>query len=175
MQSFAGIEMGPPAAFLLPLAGTLIKVGLVVALLLGLLFGVQRIYQAGFQAAAQEAQVRELKAKEQARAMSAKLIQAQMDKHKRIDHETQRALALARERAAASRDDLERLRNKLSAISHTDVRANTADADAGCADIRGERDRLAALLAEGASLVAEGQQRGDELAVRLKALQGNAQ
>ena len=44
MQSFAGIEMGPPAAFLLLLAGTLIKVGLVVALLLGLLFGVQRIY-----------------------------------------------------------------------------------------------------------------------------------
>ena len=87
MQSFAGIEMGPPAAFLLLLAGTLIKVGLVVALLLGLLFGAQRIYQAGFQAAAKEAQVRELKAKEQARAMSAKLIQAQMDKHKRIDHE----------------------------------------------------------------------------------------
>jgi hypothetical protein len=107
--------------------------------------------------------------------MSAKLMQAQMDKHKRIDDETQRALALARERAAASRDDLERLRNKLSALSHTDVRANTADADAGCGDVRGERDRLAALLAEGASLVAEGQQRGDELAVRLKALQGNAQ
>jgi len=34
---------------------------------------------------------------------------------------------------------------------------------------------VAALLAEGASLVAEGQQRGDELAVRLQALQGNAQ
>ncbi len=83
--------------------------------------GAQRIYQAGFQAAAQEAQVRELKAKEQARAMSAKLIQAQMDKHKRIDHETQRALALARERAAASRDDLERLRNTLLALSHTEV------------------------------------------------------
>jgi hypothetical protein len=30
--------------------------------------GAQRIYQAGFQAAAQEAQVRELKAKEQAQA-----------------------------------------------------------------------------------------------------------
>ena len=49
------------------------------------------------------------------------------------------------------------------------MRANTPDADAGCADIRGERDRLAALLAEGASLVAEGQRRGDELAVRLGA------
>jgi uncharacterized membrane protein YqiK len=54
---------------------------------MGVLFGAQRIYQAGFQAAAQEAQVRELQAKEQARAMSAKLIQAQMYKHKRIDHE----------------------------------------------------------------------------------------
>jgi len=174
MLPFAAFEMGP-ASFLLPLAGTLIKVGFVAALLMGVLFGAQRIYQAGFQAAAQEAQVRELQAKEQARAMSAKLIQAQMDKHKRIDHETQRALALARERAAASRDDLERLRNKLSALSHTDVRAHTADANASCADVRGERDRLAALLAEGASLVAEGQQRGDELAVRLQALQGNAQ
>ena len=121
MQSFAGIEMGPPAAFLLLLAGTVIKIGLFVALLLGLLFGAQRIHKAGFQAAAKEAQVRELQAKEQARAMSAKLIQAHMDKHKRIDHETQRALALARERAAASRDDLERLRNTLSALSHTEV------------------------------------------------------
>ena len=155
--------------------GLALKVGAVVVSLMAIGVGAQRIYQAGFQAAAQEAQVRELKAKEQARAMSAKLIQAQMDKHKRIDHETQRSLALARERAAANRDDLERLRNKLSALSHTDVRAHTADADAGCGDVRGERDRLAALLAEGASLVAEGQQRGDELAVRLKALQGNAQ
>ena len=155
--------------------GLALKVGAVVVSLMAIGVGAQRIYQAGFQAAAKEAQVRELKAKEQARAMSAKLIQAQMNKHKRIDHETQRALALARERAAVSRDDLERLRNKLSALSHTDVRANTADADAGCADIRGERDRLAALLAEGASLVAEGQQRGDELAVRLKAMQGMAQ
>jgi hypothetical protein len=155
--------------------GLALKLGAVVVLLMAIGVGAQRIYQAGFQAAAQEAQVRELQAKEQARAMSTKLIQAQMDKHKRIDHETQRALALARERAAASRDDLERLRNKLSALSHTDVRAHTADADASCGDVRGERDRLAALLAEGASLVAEGQQRGDELAVRLKALQGNAQ
>jgi hypothetical protein len=53
--------------------------------------------------------------------MSAKLIEAQIDKHKRIDDETQRALALARERAAASRDDLERLRNTLLALSHTEV------------------------------------------------------
>ena len=175
MQSFAGIEMGPPAAFLLPLAGTVIKIGLVVALLLGLLFGAQRIYQAGFQAAAKEAQVQELKAKEQARAMSAKLIQAQMDKHQRIDHETQRALAVARERAAASRDDLERLRGKLAALSADPVRADPADTDASCDGMRAERDRLAALLAEGASLVAEGQRRGDELAVRLKAMQGMAQ
>jgi hypothetical protein len=65
---------------------------------------------------------------------------------------------------------VERLRNKLSALSHTDVRAHTADADASCGDVRGERNRLAALLAEGASLVAEGQQRGDELAVRLRRL-----
>ena len=162
-------------AMFLPMAVPILKGVIIAALLAAIGFAVQRIYQAGFQAAAQEAQVRELQAKEQARAMSAKLIQAQMDKHKRIDHETQRALALARERAAASRDDLERLRNKLSALSHTDVRAHTADADASCGDVRGERDRLAALLAEGASLVAEGQQRGDELAVRLKALQGNAQ
>jgi hypothetical protein len=153
----------------LPMTVPILKGALLAALLAAIGFAVHRIYQAGFQAAAQEAQVRELKAKEQARAMSAKLMQAQMDKHKRIDHETQRALALARERAAASRDDLERLRNKLSALSHTDVRANTPDANAGCADVRGERDRLAALLAEGASLVAEGQQRGDELAVRLGA------
>ena len=62
-----------------------------------------------------------------------------------------------------------------SALGHTDVRANTADADASCGDVRGERDRLAALLAEGASLVAEGQQRGDELAVRRKAMQGMVQ
>ena len=151
--------------------GLALKVGAVVVSLMAIGVGAQRIYQAGFQAAAQEAQVREIQAKEQARAMSAKLIQAQMDRHKRIDHETQRALALARERAAASRDDLERLRNKLSALSHTDMRAHTADAEAGCGDVRGERDRLAALLAEGASLVAEGQQRGDELAVRLGALQ----
>ena len=75
MLPFAAFEMGP-ASFLLPLAGTLIKVGFVAALLMGVLFGAQRIYQAGFQAAAQEAQVRELQAKEQARAMSAKLIQA---------------------------------------------------------------------------------------------------
>jgi len=162
-------------AMFLPMAVPMLKGVIIAALLAAMGFAVQRIYQAGFQAAAQEAQVRELQAREQARAMSAKLIQAQMDKHKRIDHETQRALALARERAAASRDDLERLRNKLSALSHTDVRAHTADADASCGDVRGERDRLAALLAEGASLVAEGQQRGDELAVRLKALQGNAQ
>jgi len=162
-------------AMFLPMAVPILKGVIIAALLAAIGFAVQRIYQAGFQAAAQEAQVRELQAKEQARAMSAKLIQAQMDKHKRIDHETQRALALARERAAASRDDLERLRNKLSALSHTDVRAHTADADASCGDVRGERDRLAALLAEGASLVAEGQQRGDELAVRLQALQGNAQ
>jgi hypothetical protein len=53
---------------------------------MGVLFGAQRIYQAGFQEAAQKAQVRELQAKEQARAMSAKFIQAQMYKHKRIDH-----------------------------------------------------------------------------------------
>jgi len=156
-------------AMFLPMAVPILKGVIIAALLAAIGFAVQRIYQAGFQAAAQEAQVRELQAKEQARAMSAKLIQAQMDKHKRIDHETQRALALARERAAASRDDLERLRNKLSALSHTDVRAHTADADASCGDVRGERDRLAALLAEGASLVAEGQQRGDELAVRLGA------
>jgi len=158
-------------AMFLPMAVPILKGVIIAAFLAAMGFAVQRIYQAGFQAAAQEAQVRELKAKEQARAMSAKLIQAQMDKHKRIDHETQRALALARERAAASRDDLERLRNKLSALSRTDVRAHTADADASCGDVRGERDRLAALLAEGASLVAEGQQRGDELAVRLGALQ----
>ena len=150
--------------------GLALKVGAVVVSLMAIGVGAQRIYQAGFQAAAQEAQLRELKAKEQARAMSAKLMQAQMDKHKRIDHETQRALALARERAAASRDDLERLRNKLSALSHTDVRANTADADASCGDVRGERDRLAALLAEGASLVAEGQQRGDEYIATLDCL-----
>ncbi len=154
--------------------GLALKVGAAVVSLMAIGVGAQRIYQAGFQAAAQEAQVRELRAKEQSRAMSAKLMQAQMDKQKWIDHETQRALALARERAAASRDDLERLRNKLSALSHTDVRANTADADAGCADVRGERDRLAALLAEGASLVAEGQQRGDELAVRLGEVQKSA-
>lgn len=158
-------------AMFLPMAVPILKGVIIAALLAAIGFAVQRIYQAGFQAAAQEAQVRELQAKEQARAMSAKLIQAHMDKHKRIDHETQRALALARERAAASRDDLERLRNKLSALSHTDVRAHTADADASCGDVRGERDRLAALLAEGASLVAEGQQRGDELAVRLGSLQ----
>ena len=67
--------------------GLALKVGAVVVLLMAIGLGAQRIYQAGFQAAAQEAQVRELQAKEQARAMSAKLIQAQMYKHKRIDHE----------------------------------------------------------------------------------------
>jgi len=85
MLPFAAFEMGP-ASFLLPLADTLIKVGFVAALLMGVLFGAQRIYQAGFQEAAQKAQVREFQAKEQARAMSAKFIQAQMYKHKRIDH-----------------------------------------------------------------------------------------
>jgi hypothetical protein len=157
-----------PASFFLPLAGTLIKVGLSAALLVGMLSGAKRIYQAGFDAASQEALVRELQAKEQARALSAKLVQAQMDKHRRMDHETQRALALARERADASRDDLERLRGKLATLSSNPVRADPGDTTSSCDGIRAERDRLAALLAEGAGLVAEGQQRGDELAVRLE-------
>ncbi|NDD14875.1 MAG: hypothetical protein EB072_20130, partial [Betaproteobacteria bacterium] len=84
------------------------------------------------------------------------------------DHETQRALALARERADASRNDLERLRSKLATLSADPVRADPGDTTSSCDGIRAERDRLAALLAEGASLVAEGQQRGDELAVRLQ-------
>jgi len=159
-----------PASFFLPLAGTLIKVGLSAALLVGMLLGANRIYQAGFDAASQEALVRELQAKEQARALSAKLVQSQIDKHRRMDHETQRALALARERADASRNDLERLRSKLATLSADPVRTDTGDTAAGCDGIRAERDRLAALLAEGASLVAEGQQRGDELAVRLNGL-----
>ncbi len=157
-----------PASFLLPLAGTLIKVGLSAALLVGMLLGAKRIYQAGFDAASQEALVRELQAKEQARALSAKLFQVQIDKHQRMDHETQRALALARERADASRNDLERLRSKLATLSADPVRADPGDTTSSCDGIRAERDRLAALLAEGASLVAEGQQRGDELAVRLQ-------
>ena len=84
-----------PSSFFLPLAGTLIKVGLTAALLVGMLLGAKRIYQAGFDAASREAHVRELQAKEQARALSAKLVQVQIDKHRRMDHETQRALALA--------------------------------------------------------------------------------
>ena len=47
MLPFAAFEMGP-ASFFLPLAGTLIKVGLVAALLMGILFGAQRIDQVGF-------------------------------------------------------------------------------------------------------------------------------
>jgi hypothetical protein len=50
------------------------------------------------------------------------------------------------------------------------VRADPGDTATRCDGIRAERDRLAALLAEGASLVAEGQRRGDELAVRLRSL-----
>ena len=159
-----------PASFFLPLAGTLIKFGLTTALLVGVLLGAKRIYQAGFDAASREAQVRELQAKEQARALSAKLVQSQIDKHRRMDHETQRALALARERADASRDDLERLRGKLATLSANPVRTDPGDTTSSCDGIRAERDRLAELLAEGASLVAEGQQRGDELAVRLRSL-----
>ena len=60
MLPFAAFEMGQ-ASFLLPLADTLIKVGFVAALLMGVLFGAQRIYQAGFQEAAQKAQVRDRK------------------------------------------------------------------------------------------------------------------
>ena len=155
--------------------GLALKVGAVLVTLLAIGLGTQWVYQAGFDAASQEALVRELQAKEQARALSAKLVQVQIDKHRRMDHETQRALALARERADASRNDLERLRSKLATLSADPVRADPGDTTSSCDGIRAERDRLAALLAEGASLVAEGQQRGDELAVRLKALQGNAQ
>jgi len=87
-----------------------------------------------------------------------------------MDHETQRALALARERADASRNDLERLRSKLATLSADPVRADPEDTATRCDGIRAKRDRLAEVLAEGASLVAEGQQRGDELAVRLNGL-----
>jgi hypothetical protein len=148
--------------------GLALKVGAVLVTLLAIGLGTQRVYQAGFDAASREAQVRELQAKEQARALSAKLVQSQIDKHRRMDHETQRALALARERADASRNDLERLRNKLATLSADPVRADPGDTTSSCDGIRAERDRLAELLAEGASLVAEGQRRGDELAVRLK-------
>ena len=150
--------------------GLALKVGAVLVTLLAIALGTQRVYQAGFDAASREALVRELQAKEQARALSAKLVQVQIDKHRRMDHETQRALALARERADASRNDLERLRSKLATLSADPVRTDPGDAVARCDGIRAERDRLAALLAEGASLVAEGQQRGDELAVRLENL-----
>ena len=150
--------------------GLALKVGAVLVTLLAIGLGTQRVYQAGFDAASQEALVRELQAKEQARALSAKLVQVQIDKHRRMDHETQRALALARERADASRNDLERLRSKLATLSADPVRADPGDTTSSCDGIRAERDRLAELLAEGASLVAEGQRRGDELAVRLDQL-----
>ena len=150
--------------------GLALKVGAVLVTLLAIGLGTQRVYQAGFDEASREAQVRELQAKEQARALSAKLVQSQIDKHRRMDHETQRALALARERADASRDDLERLRSKLATLSADPVRADPGDTTSSCDGIRAERDRLAELLAEGASLVAEGQRRGDELAVRLDQL-----
>jgi hypothetical protein len=150
--------------------GLALKVGAVLVMLLAIGLGTQRVYQAGFDAASREAHVRELQAKEQARALSAKLVQVQIDKHRRMDHETQRALALARERADASRHDLERLRSKLATLSADPVRADPGDTATRCDGIRAERDRLAALLAEGASLVAEGQRRGDELAVRLDQL-----
>ena len=150
--------------------GLAVKVGAVLVTLLAIGLGTQRVYQAGFDAASREAQVRELQAKEQARALNAKLVQSQIDKHRRMDHETQRALALARERADASRDDLERLRSKLATLSADPVRADPGDTPSSCDGIRAERDRLAELLAEGASLVAEGQQRGDELAVRFNGL-----
>ena len=148
--------------------GLALKVGAVLVTLLAIGLGTQRVYQAGFDAARQEALVRELQAKEQARALSAKLVQSQIDKHRRMDHETQRALALARERADASRNDLERLRNKLATLSADPMRTDPGDTTSSCDGIRAERDRLAALLAEGASLVAEGQRRGDELAARLE-------
>ena len=150
--------------------GLALKVGAVLVTLLAIGLGTQRVYQAGFDAASQEALVRELQAKEQARALSAKLVQSQIDKHRRMDHETQRALALARERADASRDDLERLRGKLATLSANPVRTDPGDTTSSCDGIRAERDRLAELLAEGAGLVAEGQRRGDELAVRLNGL-----
>jgi len=148
--------------------GLALKVGAVLVTLLAVGLGTQRVYQAGFDEASREAQVRELKAKEQARALSAKLVQSQIDKHRRMDHETQRALALARERADASRNDLERLRNKLATLSADPMRTDPGNTATRCDGIRAERDRLAELLAEGASLVAEGQRRGDELAVRLE-------
>jgi len=148
--------------------GLALKVGAVLVTMLAIGLGTQHVYQAGFDAASREAQVRELQAKEQARALSAKLVQVQIDKHRRMDHETQRALALARERADASRNDLERLRSKLATLRADPVRADPGDTTSSCDGIRAERDRLAALLAEGASLVAEGQRRGDELAVRLQ-------
>ena len=150
--------------------GLALKVGAVLVMLLAIGLGSQRVYQAGFNVASREAQVRELQAKGQARALSAKLVQSQIDKHRRMDHETQRALALARERADASRNDLERLRSKLATLSADPVRTDPGDTATRCDGIRAERDRLAALLAEGASLVAEGQQRGDELAVKFETI-----
>jgi len=148
--------------------GTALKAAAGFAVLCALAGAGQSLYRAGYDAADRKCKAREAEALASARNARDAALTAQIERHRRIDHETHRALADARVRADASRADLERLRSHLAVRTERSDHAPPADPAAGCARVRTERDRLAALLAEGAGLVAEGQQRGDELAVRLR-------
>ena len=150
--------------------GAIVRLVAAISVVAALAYGLQCIYQAGFDAAETKAKARELAALESERLASDAKLKAQLEHYRRLDHETHRALGQARERAASSRADAERLRQHLVQLARSDPAPTDRDSAAGCARLRAERDRLAELLAEGASLVAEAQQRGDELAIRLKAL-----
>lgn len=110
-------------------------------------------YQAGAAAAAEQA--REL-ARERARA------------NQGIDHDTHQALRTAQARAAAADADARGLRDALASAT---AAAPGASGAAGCADVTRQRDGMARLLGEAASLVAECAARGDILAATAAGLQ----
>jgi CO/xanthine dehydrogenase FAD-binding subunit len=82
-----------------------------------------------------------------------------------VDHATQTRIQAARVAADGSRDDADRLRRALVAISQRPATPTS------CADDQRTIDRMAQLLAEGAGLVAECQRRGGELAAQVEGLQ----
>ena len=88
----------------------------------------------------------------------------------RNDRETQTRLAAARAAAAAARGDLQRVLDGASVLAAS---APNDPGAAGCVD-DGRLGRLASLLGEGASLVAEGSERVDRLAAEKAGLQRDA-
>jgi hypothetical protein len=83
----------------------------------------------------------------------------QAEKVSAVDASVYQRLQAADRAAAADRGDAQRLRDELARI------AATTPTDTGCADVRRQRDELAGLLREGASLVEESLAAGDWLEV----------